>query len=665
MLSLFRRLKSHGLALLFLLSAAGLSFAQSDADMVTPILSDDVVPASVANFQVRQYLVDRVAPPPVATSAQQWTGEARRLRQRMLEVVFHGWPPEWVNSPPKFEEVGVMAGGPGYRLRKLRYEIVPGFQTTAILYEPLNLQGKVPAVLNVNGHEFAVGKSADYKQKRCINFAKHGILALSLEWFYCGELHVPEDAYWFGAHLDLVGMNEVGLFFLAMRRGLDHLYDHPHVDRDRLAVTGVSGGGWQTIVLSSLDERVKFAVPVAGFSSNRTRVEVKRYGDLGDVEQSASDLFDGQDYTHLTAMMAPRPTLLEYNAEDDCCFRAPLVKPLVFDGIRPIFRVYGKEDDLQWHENRDPGNHNYELDNRVQAYRFLSKEFGMPVIEEEIPVGQELKSYDELVVGLPNDNLTILGLARKAGRQLTRPPIPANSGARASWTGSERQRLSKLVRFKPVSIASAWAVANTKNKGVETKSYLFQMSNGLSADGVWLKAIEAPDPAPATIVLNDKGKKASGIEVADRVNRGEQVLALDLLFTGDAYKEPEPAAYIQIFHGLGERPLGLQAAQLIEIARWLQKTNGGQKVRLEVTGIRNQVAALVASALEPNLFSTLLVHEGMPSLGYLLEAPVRFEEAPELFCLDLYKEFDLDRLAAVAAPTPVTLERQVKPHKTD
>ena len=104
---------------------------------------------------------------------------------------------------------------------------------------------------------------------------------------------------------------------------------------------------------------------------------------------------------------------------------------------------------------------------------------------------------------------------------------------------------------------------------------------------------------------------------------------------------------------------------MIEIARWLQRTNGGQKVRLEVTGIRNQVAALVASALDPNLFSTLLVHEGMPSLSYLLETPVRFDEAPELFCLDLYKEFDLDRQAAVAAPTPVTLERQVKPHKTD
>ena len=43
---------------------------------------------------------------------------------------------KWVNSPPKFEDVGVVETGQGYRLRKLRYEIVPGFQSVAILYEP-------------------------------------------------------------------------------------------------------------------------------------------------------------------------------------------------------------------------------------------------------------------------------------------------------------------------------------------------------------------------------------------------------------------------------------------------------------------------------------------------------------------------------------------------
>ena len=144
---------------------------------------------------------------------------------------------------------------------------------------------------------------------------------------------------------------------LEMRRGLDYLSDHPSVDRNRIGVTGLSGGGWQTIFLSALDERVKVAVPVAGYSSATTKVEARQYGDLGDLEQNGTDFLANVDYTHLTAMMAPRPTLLIHNAEDDCCFRAPLVKPLIYDGIRPFFRLYGKEDVFQWHENRDPGRH--------------------------------------------------------------------------------------------------------------------------------------------------------------------------------------------------------------------------------------------------------------------------------------------------------------------
>jgi hypothetical protein len=43
----------------------------------------------------------------------------------------------------------------------------------------------------------------------------------------------------------------------------------------------------------------------------------------------------------------------------------------------------------------------------------------------------------------------------------------------------------------------------------------------------------------------------------------------------------------------------------------------------------------------------------MKSLAYLLNKPVPFRSAPELFCLDLYKYFDLDRLSALAGPTEV------------
>jgi len=655
------RFQKSFLLFLILLVAAGFGYSQSEPEQVGAVLGEEILSPSVALFQLRHYVLSRIAPPPVATTAQEWTAEAKRLREHLLnDVVFHGWPKEWVEAPPKFEDLGVIEAGPGYRLRKLRYEVVPGMQSAAILYEPENLQGKVPAILNVNGHVGAPGKSVEYKQKRCINFAKHGILALNLEWFSFGELQQQENAHWFGAHLDLVGANEIGLFLLEMRRGLDYLYDHAHVDRNRLGVTGLSGGGWQTIVLSALDERVKVSVPVAGFASLRSRVEARRYGDLGDIEQGATDFLQGVDFTHLAAMRAPRPTLLIYNAEDDCCFRGPMVKPYIFDAIRPIFSLYGKEDAFQWHENRDPGSHNYQLDNREQAYRFFSEQFNLPRIESEIPVGQEIKSYDELKVGLPEDNLTILGLARKLGGEITRPPVPSDPSAQAAWAASERQKLSALVRYRPVSLARLWTVANTKEKGVETKSYLFEMNNGLCADGVWLKGVMSRGKAPVTLVLNDQGKKAAGVEVSNRVNRDEQVLAVDLMFTGEAWKETGPASYAQLLDGVGERPLGMEAAQLIELAHWMRGLAGVAKVRLECTGIRNHVVALVAAALEPNLFSAIVVHQGLPSLGFLLQAPVTFFDAPDLFCLDLYKEFDVDRLAALSAPAQVTVEKYVE-----
>ena len=636
--------------LILLALFAAIAAGQSRPRDIAPILERPLETPDVVAFQVRQYLFQHVPKLSAPQNAAQWSAEAERIRRHLLDdVVFHGWPKEWVDSPLKFEDLGTIASGNGYRVRKLRYEIVPGFQSTAILYEPEHLSGKMPAILNPNGHELELGKAAEYKQKRCINFAKRGILALSLEWLYCGELHVPENKHEFGAHLDLVGANGVGLFYLAMRRGLDYLYELPNVDRGRLGVTGLSGGGWQTIVLSSLDSIVTVAVPVAGYSAFVSKLE--RVGDYGDNEQVPQDFLVGQDYSHLTAMRAPRPTLIIDNAEDDCCFRAPLVKPYVYDDVKPFFRLFGKEDAFQWHENTDPSTHNYQLDNRLQAYRFFSQQFSMPLIEQEIPVDAEVRSYDELVVGLPKDNLTILGLARRLAGGITRPAVASPSDARV--------KLRSLVRYKPVNLEHAWALTNTNNKGVETRSYQFLFANGLSAAGVWAKATGSSDHSPATIVLNDKGKKAAASLVADRLNRGERVLAVDLLFTGDAApKQEDLEEFPLMLATTGDRALGVEAAQLIALAQWMQRSSGGQKIQVVSTGIRSQVAALIAADMEPSQFSEVVVREGMPSLQYLLDAPVKFEAAPDLFCLDLYKEFDIDRLAMLAAPAKVTQKYQ-------
>ncbi len=644
-----KKLRLMTLAVLAL-TCTVLARAQADAQIVGNALNEEILAPQVAVHQVKEYLLGRIAPPPSATARDAWTAESARIRGHLLkDVVFHGWPREWVEAPPKFEGAGTIQGQ-GYRIRKLRYEIVPGFQSVALLYEPEKVAGKLPAILNVNGHVGAPGKAVEYKQKRCIQFARHGILALNLEWLSFGELGSKENQHWFGGHLDLAGLNEVGLFYLAMRKGLDYLYEHPNADRARIGMTGLSGGGWQTIVLSALDERVRVSIPVAGFSSMASRVEVLRYGDIGDVEQAATDLLDGYDYTHLAALMAPRPTLLTYNAEDDCCFRAPIVKPLIFDAIRPFYRLYGAEGSFAWHENRDPGTHNYQLDNRVAAYRFFARHFGLPPMDDGAGVAAEVRSFDELTVGLPAGNLTILGLARSVAGKVDRGPVLRDDPA---WAGAERKRLAQVVRYHAVQPSRVWTVAETKQKGVESKSYLFRMSNGLSATGVCLKAIAAPDDAPATILLRDGGKKGSADAASDRINRGEQVLAADLVFTGAPWHDTDAWQLEQIVHATGDRAIGLEAAQLTELARWMRSKSASRKVRVETSGMRTQAIALIAAALAPELFSEVAVRDGVRSLSVVFDKPVEYREAPDLFCLDLFRYFDLDRLAAMASPVTV------------
>jgi hypothetical protein len=172
--------------------------------------------------------------------------------------------------------------------------------------------------------------------------------------------------------------------------------------------------------------------------------------------------------------------------------------------------------------------------------------------------------------------------------------------------------------------------------------------------------VQTPDRAPLTIVINDKGKKGAATEVwdqapevANRIERGEQVLALDLMGMGDAASDQPAELFAEMLAATGERPLGMEAAQLIGVARWAQGEWAPPQIRLEGTGTRSQVISLTASALEPKLFLQVELHGGMHSLSYLMEQPVEYKDAPDLFCLDLYKQFDVDRLVALAKPAEV------------
>jgi dienelactone hydrolase len=615
-------------------------------------LAHPVQPPVVTAFQLQQYLLARVPALPSPATAAQWTSEEKRLRHHILDdVAFHGWPREWVESAPHFEQVGVIETQHGYRIRKFRYEIVPGFMSTALLYEPAKINGRAPAILNLIGHE-PEGVAVEYEQKRCINFAKRGIVALDLGWMGFGELSQPENNHDYAADLDLVGSNAFGLFYLAMQRGLDYLATLPDVDPARLGVTGLSGGGWQTVMLGALDKRVAVTVEVAGIGSRESNLTQPE--DTYEVEEDAPDLMRGETYPEFVAMRAPLPTLLIHNAVDSCCFRASLVKPGIYDNVQPFFKLCGNPDNLAWHESFKPGVHNYQLDNRQQAYRFFTEHFHIPVAEQEIFSDDEIRTPQQLAIGVPTNNLTIVGLAKQFASAIHREPIPAGEAQRAAWIPSERKTLKSVVRYTPVSTLRALRMDNGVGYNFQTLSYRFDYSNGLSATGIWFKEDAAPEDQPITIVLDDNGDKAAAEAVFERVARGEQVLAFDPIFIGSAAPGPDISAWMVLLDSTGDRCLGLEAAQLVATANWLRSTTGQSRIRLETNGIRTQVIALVAMAIDPDAFSDVVSRNAMKSLTYLIDKPVPFRSAPELFCLDLYKDFDIDSLSALAFPAKVT-----------
>src|SRR5439155_1515015 len=131
-------------------------------DQVGTVLRQQIMTADVVEFQLREYLMNRVPPLPTPATAEEWTADQKRLRKHVLDdVILNGWPREWVEAPPRFEDAGTIESGKAYRIRKLRYEIVPGFWSTALLYEPEKLTGKHPATINLNGHA-PNGKAAEY-----------------------------------------------------------------------------------------------------------------------------------------------------------------------------------------------------------------------------------------------------------------------------------------------------------------------------------------------------------------------------------------------------------------------------------------------------------------------------------------------------------------------
>jgi dienelactone hydrolase len=522
----------------------------------------------------------------------------------------------------------------------------------ALLYEPEKLSGKVPVALAVNGHD-RNGKAAPYKQIRCINLAKRGMLVLNVEWLGMGQLRTESFQHGRMNQLDLCGTSGLAPFYLAMTRGLDVLLALPQADAARVSVSGLSGGGWQTIYVSSLDTRVTLSNPVAGYSGFRIRLR-GHDKDLGDSEQTPCDMATVADYTHLTALRAPRPTLLTYNSKDECCFEAGYALPPLLEAARPLFKLYGKEAALRSHVNDDPGTHNYEKDNRQAFYRMLG-DFFYPgdagYSGDEIPSGKEVKKADELAVELPAANADFNVLARALAKDLPRVPAwPSEKAAAEKWQQEQRARLREVVRAKDLAVKAERTGASEKD-GLRAVFWKLRLGEAWTVPVVELRRGE---PKRTAILINEAGRKADAVNAGRLLEAGYRVLAVDPFYFGESRLMQHDYLFALLVSACGERPLGLQASQVAAVARWAQEEHGGP-VSVTAVGPRVSVVALVAAALEEKAIAGVELHGAPGSLKEVIEKNRSVEQMPEMFCFGLLEATDVKHLAAQVAPRPVKL----------
>lgn len=603
---------------------------------------------------VQNFCEARLPPMPQVKSAAEWDALAAKMRDDVLKkAVYRGAASAWRDAESKVEWLDTIPGGPGYRIKKLRFEALPGVWIPALLYEPEQMSGKVPVVLNVNGHD-RNGKAADYKQIRCINQAKRGMLALNLEWLGMGQLGVFSHAYM--NQLDLCGTSGLAPFYLSMKRGLDVLLAHPHADPARVAVAGLSGGGWQTIIISSLDPRVTLSNPVAGYSSFKTRI--RHHSDLGDSEQTPVDLATGADYDQLTAMRAPRPTLLTFNANDECCFKADHALPPLLAAAGPFFKLYGKEQNLRSHINTNPGTHNFLKDNREALYRMLGDHFyaGDATFKpEEIPSDSEVKTKEQLNVPLPDPNPSFQTLALDLSKTLPRKPeLPADTAALASWQAERRARLREVVK-SPNYKAQVERAGEEQKDGVKATYWKLKMEPA-GKDSKTTPEWQVPVvelvrgvPKGTTLLLADGGRTSAAPEVAKLLAAEQRVLAVDPFYFGESKIDSRAYLFALMISTVGERPLGVQSAQVGAVARWAM-AEFKAAANVVAIGPRTSLIALVATGLEDQAIGGVSLQGSLGSLKEVLEQNRSFDQMPELFCFGLLEEFDVRQLVGLVAP---------------
>ena len=558
----------------------------------------------------------------------------------------------------------------GYRLEKVIYESQPNFLISANLYIPTTGRPPYPGVLFQMGHT-TNGKAGDLYQRCCQGLARLGYLVLGFDPMGQGErtyypgagpfrsrLGADEEHTRPGRQMLLKGDTSTRLQLWDSLRSLDYLASHPMVDPQRLASTGQSGGGTNTMLLVAVDGRLAAAAVSCGITENFACANFNPPGSTDDAEQnfiaSGPAGFDRWDMLY---PLAPKPLLILASDRDFFGTYSPNYISSGTEEFAKLKRVYetlGHGDRISWFGTPLP--HGLAYDMRLQIYNW----FGRWLKGDHTPIIHEPPTFPER-----DEQLFVCASGSVVQSLHSETPFSLNRKRPVAGTPEPLDQLLRLDRSPQMPAA-------TVSRASFSQTRIYAVEFATTAE-VWIPAwlyqpIQAEASKAVLILLEPHGRASwhEG-ELYDRLaGEGFAVCAPDLRGIGDttpefgraaarharAHNSDEHWAWASLI--LGKPLAGQRVTDILAIVQALRARQdlNGKRLFIAARGFLT-VPALFAAVIEPAIKGLYLV-EGLTSFADLA-ATEDYQQPFGNFVPNLLLHTDLPRLTATIAPRRVVL----------
>jgi dienelactone hydrolase len=247
-----------------------------------------------------------------------------------------------------------------YIIENIAIETLPGYYLTGNLYKPVNITKQIAGILSPHGHfHDPDGRFTPDQQRLCATLAQMGAAVFTYDMVGFGDS--KQCRHEIPKALKLQTWNSI--------RALDFLLSLPYVDSTRIGITGASGGGTQTFILTALDNRIKASAPV---------VMVSAYFFGGCICESGMPIHKRPNSqtsnVEIAASAAPRPMLLVSDG-DDWTKNVPNIE---YPYIRNIYNYYGKENNVE-SVYLPADKHDYGPTKRQPVYAFFAKHLALNI----------------------------------------------------------------------------------------------------------------------------------------------------------------------------------------------------------------------------------------------------------------------------------------------